>query len=137
MQIIFWILNFKMLYIYILELIASKYYIGKTTNPDFRLESHFNANGSVWTHMYKPLKVIELISGCDSFDEDKYTLKYMEKYGIDNVRGGSFCQIKLSEENTNTIHKMIKSSSKSNDNNNNINKYNEYIDKFNNLQEIK
>lgn len=34
----------------------------------------------------------------------------MEKYGINNVRGGSFCQIKLNEENKITIKKMIKSS---------------------------
>jgi hypothetical protein len=92
-----------MLYIYVLELTKYNYYVGKTTNHDFRLESHFDANGSAWTKKFKPLKVIELIDGCDSFDEDKYTLKYMEKYGINNVRGGSFCEIKLSEENTNTI----------------------------------
>ena len=26
-----------------------KYYIGKTTQPEIRLESHFNSNGSSWT----------------------------------------------------------------------------------------
>ena len=99
-----------MLYIYVLELIHDKYYIGKTTNPDFRLDTHFDIGGSAWTKKFKPLIVIELISGCDSFDEDKYTLKYMEKYGINNVRGGSFCEIKLSEENTNTIRRMLSGS---------------------------
>ena len=38
---------------------------------------------------YKPIKVIELIEG-DELDEEKYTLKYMEKYGINNVLGRSF-----------------------------------------------
>jgi len=91
----------------VLELDGNKYYVGKTTNPDFRLETHFDVGGSAWTIKYKPIKLIELITGCDNFDEDKYTLKYMEKYGIDNVRGGSFCEIKLSEENTNTIKRML------------------------------
>lgn len=50
----------------------------------------------------------ELISDCDSFDEDKYTLKYMEKEGIDNVRGGSFSQIELSDEQIKLINQMIK-----------------------------
>ena len=71
-----------MVYIYILYLEQNKYYIGKTTNPGFRLEDHFNSEGSVWTKKYKPVKVIELIENCDGFDEDKHTLKYMEKYGV-------------------------------------------------------
>ncbi len=96
-----------MVFIYILELENKKYYIGKTENPDFRIDNHFSANGSSWTKKYKPIKVIEIIPNCDNFDEDKYTLKYMEKYGIINVRGGTFCESKLHQENINTIHKMI------------------------------
>ena len=56
------------------------------------------------------MKVIELIQDCDNYDEDKYTLKYMEKYGINNVRGGSFCEIKLNKDNLTTIKKMINGS---------------------------
>ena len=99
-----------MVFIYILELENKKYYIGKTTNPDFRLEQHFNSSGSQWTKKYKPKKVLELLSNCDNFDEDKYTLKFMEKYGINNVRGGSFCELKLNKDNIQTIKKMIDSS---------------------------
>ncbi len=100
----------KMVYIYVLELQSDKYYVGKTTNCKFRLDQHFNSNGSVWTQKYKPIKIIELIDHCDDYDEDKYTLKYMAKYGIDNVRGGAFCQVKLTRENMITIKKMINSS---------------------------
>jgi predicted GIY-YIG superfamily endonuclease len=98
-----------MLSIYIIQLEDNKYYIGKSTNVDFRLETHFNSHGSAWTTKYKPVKVIEIINNCDDFDEDKYTLKYMAQYGIDNVRGGTFCQIILETENENTIKKMINS----------------------------
>jgi predicted GIY-YIG superfamily endonuclease len=100
-----------MLFIYILELENNKYYIGKTTNPNFRLEQHFNNCGSLWTQKYKPIKVLEIIDNCDDYDEDKYTLKYMQKYGVNNVRGGSFCEINLSNSNTKTIQKMLASSS--------------------------
>ena len=55
-------------------------------------------------------KSLGLFPDCDDFDEDKYTLKYMSKYGVDNVRGGSFCQTTLSRENINTIERMISSS---------------------------
>jgi hypothetical protein len=99
--------------IYILELKNNKYYIGKTNNPTFRLEQHFNSeprSGSAWTKKYNPIRVIEIIPNCDDFDEDKWTLKYMSMHGINNVRGGSFCQIELSEENINTINRMINGS---------------------------
>ena len=48
----------KMVFIYTLQLEKGKYYVGKTNNPQFRLESHFNSNGSEWTKLYKPLKVL-------------------------------------------------------------------------------
>ena len=35
-----------MVFIYILLLELNKYYIGKTNNPDIRLDSHFNSNGT-------------------------------------------------------------------------------------------
>ena len=100
-----------MVFIYVLKLKSNKYYIGKTNNPDIRLDSHFNSNGSEWTKLYKPIEVNELIPDCDPFDEDKYTLKYMEKEGIDNVRGGSFCKIELSDEQIKLINQMIKGAS--------------------------
>jgi len=67
--------------------------------------------GSLWTIKYKPQKVLEIIPNCDNFDEDKYTLKYMEQYGINNVRGGAFCQLKLDKDNLSTLKKMINGSS--------------------------
>jgi hypothetical protein len=105
--------NNKTTNIYILECSNNKFYVGKTTNPTFRLEQHFNSYlrlGSAWTKKYLPIKVIEIIPNCDDYDEDKFLLKYMKKYGVDNVRGGSFCQIELNEENINTINRMINGS---------------------------
>ena len=87
-----------------------KFYVGKTNDPKFRLDSHFNNNGSAWTKVNKPIQIYELKPDCDNFDEDKITLQYMTKYGIDNVRGGSFCQLNLSNENKITIQKMISGS---------------------------
>lgn len=93
--------------IYILKLKHGKYYVGKTENPEKRIDDHFQGNGSTWTRKYKPLKIHKIIEKCDSFDEDKYTLIMMEKYGIENVRGGSFCSVKLPNEQINVIVSMI------------------------------
>jgi hypothetical protein len=95
-----------MVFIYVLQLEQGKYYIGKTSNPTFRLENHFSSNGSAWTKKYKPIQVLELIPNCDKYDEDKYTRKYMDKYGMNNVRGGSFCKIILNESNIATLNQM-------------------------------
>ena len=95
-----------MVYIYILQLEKGKFYVGKTINPSFRLDSHFNSNGSAWTKIYKPIKMIELIPNCDDYDEDKYTRMYMDKYGIDNVRGGSFVSVELEQSTINHLKQM-------------------------------
>jgi hypothetical protein len=96
------------MFIYTIQLEKNKFYVGKTLHPNFRIEQHFNKEGSEWTKKYKPIKVVEIIEG-DELDEEKYTLKYMEKYGINNVRGGSFCQIRLSEENMITLRQIMNS----------------------------
>ena len=96
-----------MTFIYILELENNKYYVGRTDNIDNRLKNHFNANGSHWTKLHKPINVKHVYDNCDVFDEDKYTIKFMAQHGINNVRGGSFSQITLNPEHVNLIEKMI------------------------------
>ncbi len=100
-----------MVYIYILELVENKYYVGKTDNPQIRLEDHFSDFGSEWTKLHKPLKVSKIIPDCDNYDEDKITLQTMSQYGIDNVRGGSFTQINLNKSTQIMLEKMIRNAS--------------------------
>ena len=95
-----------MVYIYVLKCQQNKYYVGKTNNPTVRLECHSNASGSAWTKMYNPIELVALIPDCDDYDEDKYTRKYMDKYGIDNVRGGSFVSMKLEQSEIDLLTKM-------------------------------
>jgi hypothetical protein len=80
--------------------------VGKTINPSFRLDSHFNSNGSAWTKLYKPIKMVELIPDCDDYDEDKYTRMFMDKYGIENVRGGSFVSLELEQSTISYLTQM-------------------------------
>jgi len=95
-----------MIFIYALKLTEGKYYVGKSTNPSFRIDNHFNSNGAMWTRKYTPIELIELIPNCDDYDEDKYTLQYMNKYGINNVRGGSFVQMELNNSTMQIITRM-------------------------------
>jgi predicted GIY-YIG superfamily endonuclease len=83
--------------IYILRLEQGRYYVGKSDNPQKRLQEHINGKGAAWTRKYKPIALEKEIPNVSDFDEDKYTKEYMFKYGIDNVRGGSYVEINLDE----------------------------------------
>lgn len=102
-------------YIYVLELEQNKYYIGKTSKPINRTGEHIASllfddkmfSGAAWSRLYPPVKILEVITSYDEFDEDHYTLRYMREKGIDNVRGGSFCELNLPRENIVTLGKML------------------------------
>lgn len=96
-----------MVIIYVLKLKNGKFYVGKTHSLSNRLKSHFDGNGCVWTRKHPPIELIFKKDDCDNFDEDKYTLKYMSLYGIENVRGGSFCQENLDADSKLIINKML------------------------------
>ena len=82
--------------IYTLLLTGDKYYVGKTTlNPQVRFQQHLSDQGAKWTVKYKPLKIIDTYESDCPFAEDKTTKDYMIKFGIENVRGGSYCSIDL------------------------------------------
>jgi predicted GIY-YIG superfamily endonuclease len=85
-----------MVYIYSLKLQSNKYYIGKTDNPNFRLENHFASSGSAWTKKYTPISIHQVIPDQGNHDEQRVTQEYMAKHGIDNVRGGPWVKITLS-----------------------------------------
>ena len=94
--------------IYILECEGGKYYVGRSAHPRERILSHFNKRGSEWTKLYKPKHIIRTFNG-DAFDEEKHTLKTMETFGIDNVRGGSYCAIILSATDKAKAKQIIQS----------------------------
>jgi predicted GIY-YIG superfamily endonuclease len=81
--------------IYILRLENGKYYVGKSDNPYKRYQEHLEGRGSAWTRQNRPVEVVRFIQGASSFDEDKYTKEYMARYGVENVRGGSYSSVRL------------------------------------------
>lgn len=81
--------------VYILELEQGKWYIGSSTDVGARLYDHFTGKGCAWTTRYKPVDVTHIYENASPFDEDRYTKEYMNKYGIDNVRGAAYVQFDL------------------------------------------
>jgi cellular nucleic acid-binding protein len=95
--------------IYALRLVSGKYYIGKSLDVMNRYQQHLNGQGSAWTKKYRPLALDKIYENVSPFDEDKITIEYMSKYGVDNVRGGSYIEVNLSEFHKDAINMQIRS----------------------------
>ncbi len=100
-----------MITIYVLKCTNNKYYIGKTTLTDVskRFNIHKKGQGAIWTRKYRPIEILNTYKNCDHFDEDKYTKIYMDKYGIENVRGGSYTKVNLENDVINFLKKELSS----------------------------
>ncbi len=93
--------------IYVLKLVNYKWYIGKSKVILSRVISHVNGNGAAWTSKHKPIDIEEIRLMTSPFDEDNVTKEYMIKYGIDNVRGGSYVKIDLTPEEKGLIQSEL------------------------------
>ena len=93
--------------IYILKLQGGKYYVGKTNDIERRKQEHINGTASAYTKKYKPVSVDQIIKNTSPFDEDKYVKEYMNKYGIDNVRGGTYVTEELDEVSRYQLQKEL------------------------------
>ena len=82
--------------LYVLQLSEEKWFIGKTNDPNFTLDEGIYS--IEYVRINSPASVYKIIPNCDDFDLDKYVKIFMNSYGIENVRGGSYSNPELSEE---------------------------------------
>jgi predicted GIY-YIG superfamily endonuclease len=91
--------------IYVLRLQGGKYYVGKSENVAKRYQQHLAGSGSAWTKLHRPVSLVKTIENVSPFQEDAITKEYMEKYGTDNVRGGSYVQVDLDDFQKETLNR--------------------------------
>jgi len=105
-------IELEMVTIYILKLQDNKYYIGRSKKKTdagikSRIKQHFNAKGAAWTKKHTPIQIIDIKKDETVYDENKWTKIYMQKYGIENVRGGDYVRVKLPEEQKRILKREI------------------------------
>lgn len=93
--------------IYVLKLESGFYYVGKSENVQKRFEQHLAGIGSAFTKRYKPLCIDQVFENVSPFYEDAIVKKYMAKYGINKVRGGSYSLEVLDESQIHFLRKEI------------------------------
>lgn len=89
--------------LYVYELEHGKYYVGKTVNEERRHLEHMLGCGSAWTRLHKPIRKIKTEPLTSQEQETVEVKKLMRVHGIDNVRGGAYSQLELSNSNYNTL----------------------------------
>ena len=94
-------------FIYVVKLhYHNKRYIYFTTDSDFQFWE-LDKDISEFVYYYGALEVDIIIPNCDKYDTDKYVKKYMKRYGLDNVRGGSYNNLKLTSFEKEFIKKEL------------------------------
>ena len=89
--------------VYVLRLEGGKFYVGKSEDVQKRFQEHRDGHGSEWTRLHKPIKMEAIHPNVSAFEEDMKTKEYMAMYGVENVRGGSYCQTTLTSAQLNTL----------------------------------
>ena len=93
-------------FIYCVKLHEDKWYIYFTTESDLDYWE-IDKNISEFIYHYDSIEIDSIIPNCDKYDTDKYVKKYMKKYGLDNVRGGSYNNLKLTSFEKEFIQKEL------------------------------
>lgn len=95
--------------IYVLKLENDKYYVGKTSNLEARIEQHKNEQNCEWIIKYPFVSLLSSHNQTSIHDENNTALEMIETYGLDNVRGGFLCYMQVNIWQKTIIRRMLNS----------------------------
>lgn len=90
--------------IYILELEHGKYYVGESLDPIKAFEEHREGLGPVWTQIHKPIRIQQIMHFKQLDELDFYIKLTMRTHGVENVRGGSWSGVRLTDADRHALH---------------------------------
>lgn len=83
-----------------------KFFVDITSQSHFEIND-FDLRKHEWTTVYKPLKLIEFIPGCQPADMNSHFLYYVKRFGIAHVRCGNYGTFELSQLEKQTIFTQL------------------------------
>ena len=89
--------------IFLLELEHGKFYAGSHSDPEKVMEECREGLGPIWTQIHRPVRMREVIRMAPLRDVDTRVRQWMLQYGVDNVRGGSWADVRLSDKDRQTL----------------------------------
>jgi len=108
---VFFITN--MYIIYVLKCMSdkkqNKFYVGRCESHRFetRMKEHEMGRGSSFTQLFSPVCVTESYQTQDVFEEDRKVIALMQKYGTENVRGGTYSSIQLPQHLIQSVQQQL------------------------------
>ncbi|ARF09299.1 hypothetical protein Catovirus_2_248 [Catovirus CTV1] len=89
----------------------NKFYLEETKSIHRTINHYLKKNEpekwNEWVIINQPQSIYTIIDNVDSFDLDKYVFYMMFLFGIENVRGGSFVDNKLTDNDIVFLNKMM------------------------------
>ena len=86
-----------MVNIYILQLEDGKYYVGKTDHTIQRFNQHNDGKGAKWTKKYPMIDLYDFHRNMADSDENRITMQMIRQFGAENVRGGSWTKVHMTQ----------------------------------------
>ena len=83
--------------IFLVELEHNKYYVGCGSHPEKSFEEIREGLGPAWTQIHRPIRILQAIEFAPRKELDTYVRKWMLEYGVENVRGGSWEHVRLTD----------------------------------------
>jgi hypothetical protein len=90
--------------IFILQLEHNKYFVGASQDPVKAMEEHREGLGPLWTRIHRPLGIIKRVPFQREEELDTFVKGAMRTYGLENVRGGSWSDARISDTQRHALH---------------------------------
>ena len=104
--------------LYVIELNCQKFYISTTNNTVRELDNYVNylkmnqhvKTGIDWIDKYRPIGIYQIVPNATDNDLKKFVIRYLDIYGINQVRGWEYTRINLTIKEHMSIMREVLSS---------------------------